>query len=239
MKKYFLLSLLAISFSCFAQNKHVIADDHAKLREITPFETILVKGPFTVHYSMGNEYQLAISATDESTLARIMTKVVGKQLEISLDGNSWKNWSSKSKFTVYISSPLLKRIVASGAVDFDVHDIIQSENLDLVFSGASEFSGNLDAHKMSAVFSGGSDMKVKGSVGNLSLVMSGASDCRCMDLMADTADIVVSGASDVKITVLKSIKATASGASDVEYIGSPVSIQTRASGASSINKKGS
>lgn len=238
MKKIFMFLLFLQTTASFAQQKNIISDEHVAERKVDAFQAIMISGPFTVHFSSGSEYQLAVSATDAAARERIITQVKDGKLEIRLDGNSWKNWKGNSKFTVYVSSPEIKSIVASGAVDFDIHDLMKTKKLDLIFSGASDFSGNIEASSLSATFSGGSDMNVKGKVSNLKLIMSGASDCKCYGLSTDIADIIASGASNVQIYVNQSITAVASGASDVEYKGSPTKTQTRASGASSVTKKG-
>ncbi len=237
--KNLLLFLFLFSYHLsIAQKENVIKDENVKLRSVQPFNAIIVGGAFTVHYSNGNTFQLAVSASNENLRDHIVTKVVDGELQISLESSAWKSWRGHGNYTVYISSPKLNRVIASGAVNFDVHDTLKTEELQLKFSGASDFAGNIQAQKMNAVFSGGSDIKAEGKVNYLSLVMSGASDCKCFSLISENLDVVSSGASNVQITVNKSLKAVASGASDIIYGGSPVAEQTKSSGASRIAKKG-
>ena len=238
MKLSMFFFLLLFSACSFAQKEHVITDNHVEARSVDPFDALVVSGPFTVHYSNGSAHQLAVSASDRNLRNRIVTKVVGRQLEISLEGSSWNKWNGKSNYIIYVSSPELHKIVASGAVDFDVHDQLMSCDLKLIFSGASDFSGDINVAKLDAVFSGGSDLKAKGKVDQLKLTMSGASDCNCLDLMVENAEMVASGASDIKISINKTIKATASGASDIEYRGSPSKVETK-SWNGSVTPKGS
>jgi hypothetical protein len=238
MKHLFLLVFLHSNLFSFAQKDKIISDENAKIRSIAPFNAVLVGGAFTVHYSKGDSFQLAVSASNENLRDHIVTKVIDGELQISLESSSWKSWRGQGNYTVYISSPKLNRIIASGAVNFDVHDTLKTDELQLRFSGASDFSGNIQSQKMNAVFSGGSDIKAQGKVENLSMVMSGASDCKCFSLISENLDIVTSGASNVQITVNKTLKAVASGASDIIYAGSPVAEQTKSSGASRIVKRG-
>jgi hypothetical protein len=90
---------------------------------------------------------------------------------------------------------------------------------------------------LSVNFSGASDLAISGSVGDAKIKVSGASDFKGFSLNADNVEAISSGASSIQITALKSIKAVASGASDIEYKGNPGSISKSSSGASSIVKK--
>jgi hypothetical protein len=117
-----------------------------------------------------------------------------------------------------------------------VVDILKSTNLSLILSGASNFSGKIDAEEIKANLSGASDCKVTGSANKFDLVCSGASSFKGADLKVDEADLDASGASSIKIQVIESLKARASGASSIQYKGSPKIYNQNASGASSIKQ---
>ena len=80
-------------------------------------------------------------------------------------------------------------------------------------------------------------MRLSGTVKNINVECSGASDFKSYDLMAETASIKVSGASDVSITVSKEMIANASGASNLYYKGDAIIKEKHSSGSSSIAKE--
>jgi hypothetical protein len=237
MKKSIFAFLLFLNSCVGAQDNSIIEDKNVVIRQVANFNEIQVRGPFTVHFSDGKNCDLAVSASEKSVRDMIVTNVVSGQLQISLGEKSWRGWQSNLKLKVYISAPDIKKITASGASDFIVHDILKSSNLDLVFSGASDFKGKIDAQLLTANFSGASDLTISGSVRDAKIKVSGASDFKGFSLNADNVEATSSGASSIKITAHKSIKAVASGASDIEYKGNPSSISKSSSGASSIVKK--
>jgi hypothetical protein len=77
---------------------------------------------------------------------------------------------------------------------------------------------------------------VTGSANKFDLVCSGASSFKGADLKVDEADLDASGASSIKIHVTETFKAHASGASSIQYKGSPKIYKQNASGASSIRQ---
>lgn len=237
MKKSIVAFLLFFYGCVGAQDNSVIEDKNVVIRQVDNFNEIQVRGPFTVHFSDGKNCDLAVSAADKSVRDMIVTKVVNGQLQISLGEKSWRGWQSNLKLNIYLSAPTLKKITASGASDFIIHDILKSSNLDLVFSGASDFKGKIEAQSLSVNFSGASDLTISGSVRDTKIRVSGASDFKGFSLNSDNVDAVSSGASSIRISVLKSLKAVASGASDIEYKGNPSSMSKSSSGASSIVKK--
>ncbi len=80
-------------------------------------------------------------------------------------------------------------------------------------------------------------MKIGGTIQNLKIEASGASDIKNYDLVVDNCIARLSGASDVKITVNNSISARASGASTLNYKGTAERRDISSSGASNISKE--
>jgi hypothetical protein len=236
MKNIFVLVLVMVAFNGIAQDKVIFNDENVVLRDVQDFQAVVVKGPFKVYFSSDPETQVAVSAKDSDARDRITTKVTGGTLYVSLDNSGVKWWGMNKEFKVYITAPKLNALNVSGAVNFVVVDILKSTNLSLILSGASNFSGKIDAEEVKANLSGASDCKVTGSANKFDLVCSGASSFKGADLKVDEADLDASGASSIKIQVIESLKARASGASSIQYKGSPKIYNQNASGASSIKQ---
>lgn len=236
MKSIFTMLLMMGSFASFAQEKVIFNDEHVVLRDVQAFQSVVVSGPFKVYYSTDAETQVAVSAKDTDSRDRITTKVNNGTLYVSLDNNGVKWWGVNKEFKVYVTAPKLNALTVSGAVNFVVIDILKSTNLSLILSGASNFSGKIDAEEIKTNLSGASDCKVSGSANKFDLVCSGASSFKGADLKVDEADLDASGASSIKIHVTETFKAHASGASSIQYKGSPKIYKQIATGASSIRQ---
>ena len=236
MKNILVLVLVMVAFNGIAQDKVIFNDENVVLRDVQDFQAVVVKGPFKVYFSSDPETQVAVSAKDSDARDRITTKVTGGTLYVSLDNSGVKWWGMNKEFKVYITAPRLNALNVSGAVNFVVVDILKSTNLSLILSGASNFSGKIDAEEIKTNLSGASDCKVSGSANKFDMVCSGASSFKGADLKVDEADLDASGASSIKIHVIESLKARASGASSIQYKGSPKIYNQNASGASSIKQ---
>jgi hypothetical protein len=230
---------LAISIFCVtnivAQNKNTFTDKSVTTRPMDKFTKINVHGIFTVHFVSGNSYDIAVGTDDASIQQQIITKVKDGVLDISSTQKLWSWFGENSKVNIYISTPMLTHIQASGAAKINLHDFLNTKELALVFSGASEFNGKVNVESLYAVFSGASDMKISGRSSKATFKFSGASDASAYSLSADTVQLIASGASSMHVTALKNLDAVVSGASDIKYKGSPA-LNVRSSGASSVHK---
>lgn len=234
MKNIFALLFMISSFVSFSQEKVIFNDEHVVLRDVANFQSVVVRGPFKVYYSSDPETQVAVSAKDSDTRDRITTKVTNGTLYISLDDNGVKWWGGNKEFKIYITAPKLNSLIASGAVNIIVVDVLKSSNLSLNLSGASDFSGKIDCTEIKANLSGASDTKISGVAEKIGLVCTGASSFKGSDLKVSEADLVATGASSIKIHVKETLRAKASGASSIQYKGAPRVYNQSASGASSI-----
>ncbi len=234
MKNILTLMLVLCSFTSFSQEKVIFNDENVVLRDVANFHSVVVRGPFKVYYSSDPETQVAVSAKDTETRDRITTKVNNGTLYISLDDNGAKWWRGNKEFKVYVTAPKLNALTASGAVNIVVVDVLKSTNLTLNLSGASDFSGKVACSEIKANLTGASDTKISGVAEKIGLVCTGASGFKGSELKVKEADLVATGASSIKIHVLESLKAKASGASSIHYKGAPRMYNQSATGASTI-----
>lgn len=237
MKKT-LLFLLLVLMNVFvnAQDKLIMNDPNIEKRDPGGFNAIVVRGPFKVYFSEGNESEVAVSAKSASIREHIVTRVVNNELYIELD-KGWASWLGQSPdFRVYLSTPNLKAVKASGAVDFLVADMLKANQLALTFSGASDFTGKLDCKELKLFFTGASDMEAMGNAESLDANFTGASKMSAAALKTANASLNATGASNIRISVSGTLKATATGASNITYYGNPTVTTERSTGASNIKK---
>jgi hypothetical protein len=234
MKLVLLFLFIAFIFQSSAQT--IINDKNAEVRNVSAFTGIKVSGGIDVYLSQSNEYALAVSASDEKYNVNIKTEVRDGVLNISYDGNSFR-LSPNRKLRAYISFKTLENLEGSGASDFIISETLKANSIKIELSGASEIKGALHFDNLLLNIEGASVVKVNGAVKNIKINASGASDIKNYDLVVDNCIAELSGASDVKITVNKSLSAKASGASLLYYKGNPEKKEISSSGASNISQR--
>jgi len=237
MKKTILSALIAMTALNASAQKQVITDPNAQQRNVGAFHAIKVSNAIDILIVPGTEDGLAVSAKTDEFRDKIKTEVKNGVLVISYDESSWKGGGNR-KLKAYVSARSLDRITASGACDITVSGKLESKELVLDLSGASDFKGAVETEFFDVKISGASDVFVSGRATAAKVDASGASDFKGFDLETEKCVVEASGASDIKITVNKELTAEASGASGVHYRGSGMIKDVKTSGASSISRKG-
>ncbi len=242
MKKIFLsVVLFAMGLLLHAQDIMVVNDKNAEVRTVSgSFHALKVSNAIDVIIKQGADEAVVVSASDEKYRNRIKTEVRDGVLRIWYDNDGLKwNWNTgDKKLRAYVSVKNLDIIDVSGACDVKVDGRLKGVDLQMKLTGASSFKGEVIFSKMAVIQSGASDATITGSVSDLSIESSGASDFKGFDLVTENCTADASGASDIKITVNKTLNVNATGASDINYRGTAVISSFRSSGASSVRKRG-
>lgn len=181
-------------------------------RDLNDFSGIDVSGIFEVEVVSQKDFNVEIEA-DDNLLPQIKTEVRNGILRISSEDDI----KTKNSIRIRISAPDIDRIEVSGATKFSLADL-KNDELKLDISGVSK-------------------VRLSGVTGNLSAEISGASHVNAENLKAVTATVEASGASHVEVNVSDELVADASGASKINYVGSPKNTRKNSSGVSSINGK--
>jgi len=225
-----------LSTQVFAQ-KQIISDPNVQQRNVSGFHAIKVSNAIDVMIVQGNEEGLAVSARTDEYRDKIISEVRNGVLVISYKESAWNSTGNK-KLKAYVSVKNLDKITASGACDVIVNGKLETNELALDFSGASDFKGTVGTEFLDVDISGASDVTVNGKASSARIKASGASDFKGFDLETEKSSVHASGASDIKITVNKELNAEASGASGINYRGEGLIKDIKTSGASSVSRKG-
>jgi hypothetical protein len=200
------------------------------------FEGIEVSSAIDLQLSQGNENAVAVSAPGDANRAGIKTEVRKGILHIWYENKNWFKGSGR-KIRAYVSAKSLRLVSASGACDVMVNGELKNDELVIKLSGASDFKGAVRSQNLKIDLSGASDIVIKGSAVNLSIDASGASHFKGYELATDNCRVDASGATDIKITVNKVLNAEASGATNIDYMGTGMIGDLKTSGASNIRKR--
>ena len=226
-----------LCLSSFAQEKTVIKDRNAQQRSVGSFTGIKVSSAIELLISQGGPNTVVVSADEDKYRDNIKTEVNNGVLHIyyEMHGLNWNIGNHKMK--AYVSFSTLKTLEVSGASDCKINGTVDQPELNLKMSGASSLSGALKIGSLNFEGSGASNAKVTGTANKLVIHVSGASDFKSYDFVAQDCSARASGASDIKITVNRELSVDASGASSINYKGSPAVRELHSSGASSVSKK--
>ena len=204
-------------------------------KEINEFETLVISGPFEVILKQGSEPELSMEGDDDD-LQEVTIRESGKTLQIKRkDDQRWRRGNSE-KIILRITFVQLEEIRLSGASSLRSVSPIKTNVFELVLSGASQVDLEIEANRLDANVQGASVARMSGQVGYHWIRMQGASTYKASDLKAKTVEISCQGASTARVWADEEVKADASGASSIRYLGDPDRVDSDASGASSIKK---
>lgn len=167
--------------------------------------------------------------THSDLMDNVDLEVDGTTLNIDLDG-----WTIQAK-TLKVKVPAydFNAIAVSGGVNFEWHDCTVP-SLSVAASGGSDVEITANSQEISIATSGGADVEMDGSCKHLTIAASGGSDVDASKLLAEDVEVTTSGGADVDVYATNSLKARASGGSDVRYGGNPKTKDIDSSGGADI-----
>lgn len=230
--------LLGLSQSWAQNEKNLVVDANAEVRNISGFNAIEVSGAVDLYISQGNIEAVAVSASSDEVRSRIRTENRSGTLHIYFDarGLNWKAWGNH-KMKAYVTYKQLGKLEASGACNVKATDPIRQSELKMEMSGASDFSGEVVVDKLRLGASGASNIRVSGKAADLVVEASGACNIKAYELASDNCKVDASGASNIRITVNRELNAVASGGSTIFYKGTGLIRDISSSGGAAIKKR--
>jgi len=199
-------------------NKNVIIQD----REVPSFKGIDAGGSLDVYLQVGEIHSVKVE-TDENFQEKVITKVVGDILEIKSKGIK-----NPTKLNAYITLPELTYLKAGGATNVTGESLFESDEMDIIVSGATSVKMNIDVEYLETSTSGAADLTLSGRAGVHKVSVSGAGSLKANGLVSEKATYSVSGAGDAFLNVTGELEGTTSGAADVRFIGDPkTSVMTK------------
>jgi uncharacterized protein YaiE (UPF0345 family) len=217
---------------------------------ITDFNRVRVDSALSIQILRSDTYNIRITPDDTG---RIRTEKSGDTLRIWRRGFDWFHPRPR----ISITMPELVELTLSGACHGEVQgfqsgreftlrlngasqlEISQMVTGDLKvdISGASNLTGDIKTSGgASFKVTGASRVKLTGTANNMLLDLSGASQARLAELALNDADVNFSGASSGQLNIKGKLDMNLSGASRLEYSGSPTLGRVQISGASNLRQ---
>lgn len=232
----------ALIFILFLSLAFLSSCDHESIRASEELSSLSFSIPNYANLEVANAFNayVTFSETEESIRIeanenlhdRIVVKRDGNTLKIKL--KKFTNVRGNATLNAYITTKNITEFDISGASSIRLENewVIQNGRIDA--SGASNFTGEVNADRLDVDLSGSSNTDIYGNTDELHADLSGSSEIRDFDLSTERLRIDLSGASEAYLLVNESIDVEASGASTLYYKGNADIIHKDLSGASEI-----
>jgi hypothetical protein len=237
MKKLLFSLITLVSLSAFAQDTQVINDANASKRSLSgSFTAISVSSGIDLYLSQGNEETLAVSASEQKHLDRLITEVVDGTLKIYYDnkGVSWK--SENRKLKAYVSFKTLQKLNVSAGSDAVVNGGINADNFDLNVNSGANFKGAVTAKTLTVDVNSGASITISGKSDKLKVDVSSGADFKGYDLVTDYCDASASSGAGVHVTINKELSAKVSSGGDIHYKGTALIRDIKTSSGGTVKK---
>ena len=196
------------------------------------FSAVDINHAFRANVEQGETYRVVIRV-DDNLLDKVRVTKDGSVLRIGLEPDQIGGLSEVT-LEADITMPELRGIEVGGASRAEITGFSSSDTLVVDVSGASSLFGDIEAGDTSVNASGAGRVELAGRGGDLLLDASGGSSVDLSQYPVFDATIDLSGASSASIFVEGTLNASASGASNVKYLGDPTLGSVVTTGASSI-----
>lgn len=227
MKK--LIASLALSLSAIA----AMAQGTNDTRTPGEFNGVRSVSPLHIELTQGDACSVTIEAEDNNAAKSISTNVENGVLVIKAE--SMKGIDDDTKVKVTLKK--LNYIDVSGATEVTSSNQLITDSLTVIGTGAAQTKLNVQATSVNVRLSGACESKLTGTASRLDAVLSGACELKAYNLQTERATVVASGASSAHVSASQSINATANGASDITYQGTPAEKVINANGSSSVSMR--
>lgn len=242
MKRNFIILLLvmqvqllsACHFKNHDQDSSAIVHE---VRTVDHFKGISASTGINVYISQGSTEHVEV-VSSQKTIKDIRTKVEGGILKIYYqhkDGFHWFSMHINRTMKVYVTATQLESISSSSGSDIFGQTHINAPDLQLNASSGSDMRLDVTSTRLNIDVSSGAGAELKGSATNFNGSASSGANIKGLELVTDSSTVSASSGGNVKVTVKKMLKATASSGGDISYKGNPASVSKDKSSGGDVN----
>ncbi|WP_242920482.1 PspC domain-containing protein [Pontibacter liquoris] len=228
-----------IDVAAFGEGESVLRDlneynSNSQRYNFSNFNHISVAGPYHVQLTQGNNYSVQVRA-GQKELKRVEMEQNGDELVINYQDRTINLLSDTEPILIQITAPDITKIDLSGAIKADVNGITSS-NLEVSLTGATKAAFNVRTRTLKADIAGASASKFMGTTDSFDVNAAGACSIEADQLRARQVDIDADGMTVAKVYASATLRAEASGASQIKYKGNPTDTRINANGASKVER---
>ena len=197
--------------------------------KVDKFDKIRISGPFHVRLKQDSSMSVSITADDNFF----------KYISMDSDGGSLviktrKNFCGSGEVIVNIGVGNLSKIEGDGAVTYNSDGKLNTGDLKLELNGKSTVDMDLSAANLVTECNGYGEITLRGQASSHKIEMNGAGTVHAFDFVVAKYVIESTGKADCDINVLNSLDVNSTGASNIQYKGSPSNVNTSKMGASTV-----
>ena len=220
----FVMLMAMLLVSCDTEDPGPLQEE-TKEYSIIDFDQLEMGSGFNIRVEEASTFKVRVEG-DRRNINDLDVFKSGTSLIIRYDENSERHHQT----FITVEMPSLRKINFSGGSVSVISGFESDEELDIILLGGSICQLDAGYKSIDLSVSGGSVMKLHGLGDELKADISGASTLSAFDYPVGRADVVLTGASDAKLTVSDELRVNASGASRVSYRGNPQVEETSTGG---------
>lgn len=232
MKFKMLLLALFVGTLFFTACEEESSEDIEKTYELAGFTEIDLGDAFQIEISKGNTYEVKAQGTTRN-INDLQLKVVNGRLT----GKYEPSRNNRKRTEITIQLPKLTYLKLSGATDTNLKGFYSpTESLKLVVEGASKLDATMEWKALDLNVNGASLVTLDGVTPTVEAEISGTCTFFGNNFRTRNFKAIVSGVSKANVNVIESLSGSASGNSELRYLGNPTNVQVEVSGNSKLSK---
>ncbi len=196
------------------------------------FNSINVDIPGKIHLSKSDTFSVKIR-TDNNLIEMVETKVSRKTLKIKTE----KCINKCTSLELWITSPTIENIEASGSVKIESDEELSSNDMNIEVSGSGSIRLNVNANKLNSEISGSGTLFLTGQVSEHNIKIDGSGSLKAFGLRTKTSDADINGSGIAQINVIEDLNINISGSGELIYMGNPKNVKSKNTGSGVIKTK--
>jgi hypothetical protein len=205
----------------------------SETRPVSGVTAVSVNGIGRVVIQQTGKDALTVKA-DDNILPLLTSEERGSTLMLGIAPGSTIQTVTPIEFIVEVKE--LRALSLAGSTQAEVTKL-EGEHLGVTVGGASSATISGQAGAVEVIVEGSSNLTLTGRSDELTANVMGSSHLKAEGLAAKKVKVVCEGASHAVVNASEQLDATASGASSVEYTGSP-NVKQSTSGVGKVTKRG-
>jgi hypothetical protein len=189
---------------------------------VTDFDKVQVDGAFDVTLVTGRAPR-AVASGDADALNALDVEVQGRLLKIRRNLSAWGGYpgARTGAVTIALATHDLRNASVRGAGRLAI-DRVEAMRFEVsLFGGGKIEIGDVSADRFDLGLVGSGKIKLAGRVKSFRGTVEGAADLEAGALIADDAQVNAGSAGTVTLSVRRAATVNATGAGDVEILGTP------------------
>jgi len=196
------------------------------------FTKIKASEGLDVYITQNNTASIEVEA-DENIISLIATDIDNGVLTIHAKENIGRAKSKK----IYVSLPIVDRILSTSGADVYSTDVLVAENLEVKSTSGADVKIEVKAESVSCTTSSGADIKISGTADSLKAKATSGSDIEAKDLQVKSCNASVSSGADITVYTSDVLVAKTSSGGDIHYYGNPESVTKNKSVSGGVHKR--